>query len=380
MQHDQSILSIVKLNVGGHYFTTSLQTLTKDPNSMLAAMFSGKFEMEPRGDGAFFIDRDGTHFRFILNYLRTGKLTLPDGATFLKELAEEAEFYQIQGILDELKSISSVKLNVGGHYFTTTLQTLTKDRNSRLAAMFSGKHAENGTLFLDRDGKHFRFILNYLRNGELVLPDGATFVEELLTEAEFYQIKGIQMKLSIRSEILTNEEHISLLLSWLPLLDSGKRRHRFRLLFRASRDGFAAATFHSRCDNKGPTVTIVKSGNNVFGGFTEQSWKCENGHSRCTEAFLFSMINPHGHQPTKIPLTRPYESRYGISYGFDQGPTFGGRERGGRWALKISDNADVSYSESCDDDNAYDFPLESEPFFTGSSRFVVTDYEVFLLE
>ena len=84
MQYGQSILSIVKLNVGGHYFTTSLQTLTKDPNSMLAAMFSGKFEMEPRGDGAFFIDRDGTHFRFILNYLRTGKLTLPDGATFLK--------------------------------------------------------------------------------------------------------------------------------------------------------------------------------------------------------------------------------------------------------------------------------------------------------
>ena len=107
----------------------------------------------------------------------------------------------------------------------------------------------------------------------------------------------------------------------------------------------------------------------------------EDGHSRCTEAFLFSMINPRGHQPTKIPLTRHYESqRYGISSGFDQGPTFGGRPCGGRWALKISDDADVSYSESCDDDDAYDFPLESEPFFTGSSRFVVTDYEVFLLE
>ena len=67
--------STVKLNVGGHYFTTSLQTLTKDPDSMLAAMFSGKFEMRPSEDGAFFIDRDGTHFRFILNYLRSGKLT-----------------------------------------------------------------------------------------------------------------------------------------------------------------------------------------------------------------------------------------------------------------------------------------------------------------
>ena len=279
MQQGQSKFSApstVKLNVGGHYFTTSLQTLTKDPNSMLAAMFSGKFEMKPSEDGAFFIDRDGTHFRFILNYLRTGKLTLPDGETSLKEFAEEAEFYQIQGVLNELKSITDsltrVKLNVGGHYFTTTLQTLTKDPNSRLAAMFSGEHFENGTLFLDRDGKHFRFILNYLRNGELVLPNGEMSEEELFIEAEFYQIKGLQMKLSIMSEILTNEEHIILLLSWLPFLDLGIRRHRLRLLYRGSRDGFAAECFHSRCDNKGPTVTIVKSGNNVFGGFTEQSW------------------------------------------------------------------------------------------------------------
>ena len=269
-------LTSVKLNVGGHQFTTSLQTLTKDPNSMLAAMFSGKFEMKPHEDGTFFIDRDGTHFRFILNYLRTGKLTLPDGAKFLKELTEEAEFYQIRGILDKLKlmteSLTSVKLNVGGHHFTTSLQTLTKDPNSRLAAMFSGEHDENSTIFLDRDGKHFRFILNYLRNGELVLPNDAKFVKELETEAQFYKIEGILIRLSLFSEILTNEEHISVLLSWLPVHNTGMRRRHLRLLYRASRDGFAAECFHSRCDNNGPTVTIVKSGEYIFGGFTEQSW------------------------------------------------------------------------------------------------------------
>ena len=95
--------STVKLNVGGQHFTTSVQTLKKDPNSMLAAMFSGKFEMKPSEDGSFFIGRDGTYFRFILNYLRTGELILSGGATFLKELEAEAKFYQLQGILDELK-------------------------------------------------------------------------------------------------------------------------------------------------------------------------------------------------------------------------------------------------------------------------------------
>ena len=284
MQHVQHISSTVKLNVGGHYFTTSLQTLTKDPNSMLAAMFSGKFDTKPAEDGAFFIDRDGTHFRFILNYLRTGKLTLPEGATFTEELKEEAEFYQIQGILDELnvlsESLGSVKLNVGGHYFTTSLQTLTKDPNSKLAAMFSGKRSYHDAFFIDRDGKHFRFILNYLRNGELILPKGATFLKELEAEAEFYQIQGI--KLSLLSEILTNEEHLRLLLSWLPSHDAGRTRPRLRLLFRASRDGFSAETFHSKCDNKGPTVTIVQSGDNIFGGFTEQSWKSKSRVVRVT--------------------------------------------------------------------------------------------------
>ena len=94
--------STVKLNVGGQHFTTSVQTLKKDPNSMLAAMFSGKFEMKPSEDGSFFIDRDGTYFRFILNYLRNGELILPEGATFLKELEAEAKFYQLQGILTDI--------------------------------------------------------------------------------------------------------------------------------------------------------------------------------------------------------------------------------------------------------------------------------------
>jgi len=179
----------ITLNVGGHHFTTSVQTLTNDSNSMLAAMFSGRFELEPCEDGAFFIDRDGTYFRYILNYLRTGKLTLPKDATFLKELQEEAEFYQIQGIIDELIFFES-KLSV-----STPSEAL------------------------------------------------------------------------VESKILINEEHQSILKDWLSPLQG-----KWRLLFRASRDGFTAEIFHSKCDSQGPTVTILKSGNCIFGGFTDVSW------------------------------------------------------------------------------------------------------------
>ena len=51
----------------------------KSSNADKRSMFSGKLEVTPLEDGAFFIDRDGKHFRFILNYICTGKLTSPKG-------------------------------------------------------------------------------------------------------------------------------------------------------------------------------------------------------------------------------------------------------------------------------------------------------------
>ena len=181
---------------------------------------------------------------------------------------------------DDFPSI--VNLNVGGQHFTTSLQTLTRDPNSMLAAMFSGRHkletTEDGSFFIDRDGTYFRFILNYLRNGELILPEGATFPEELETEARFYQVQGLldelkavkTLKVLEESVILTDRYFRNVLIRWIP--KEFALAGQWRLLFRASRDGFGASAFHSRCDNKGPTITVVKSDGNIFGGFTENAW------------------------------------------------------------------------------------------------------------
>jgi len=44
-------------------YTTSMLTLTREKDSMLAAMFGGRHEVMKEEDGCVFIDRDGTHFR-----------------------------------------------------------------------------------------------------------------------------------------------------------------------------------------------------------------------------------------------------------------------------------------------------------------------------
>ncbi|CAG8832342.1 44497_t:CDS:2, partial [Gigaspora margarita] len=53
----------------------------------------------------------------------------------------------------------------------------------------------------------------------------------------------------------------------------------FMLIYRASRDGFGIENFHENCDNKGPTVVIIKVRNSgeIIGGYNPLEWcKTEN--------------------------------------------------------------------------------------------------------
>ena len=91
---------------------------------------------------------------------------------------------------------SIVELNVGGVFYTTATETLTKNADSTLAEMFSsskGKEATatvvkdaKGKYFLDRDGVLFRYVLDYLRNGRLVLPENFHEKDRLKCEAVYY--------------------------------------------------------------------------------------------------------------------------------------------------------------------------------------------------
>ena len=71
-----------------------------------------------------------------------------------------------------------VKLNVGGSLFYTTLGTLTKRADSMLRAMFSGRMEvltdSDGWVLIDRCGKQFGRVLNYLRDGTIPMPEVKT--------------------------------------------------------------------------------------------------------------------------------------------------------------------------------------------------------------
>nr|XP_018905383.1 PREDICTED: BTB/POZ domain-containing protein KCTD9 [Bemisia tabaci] len=125
-------------------------------------------------------------------YVSRGEAFIPMGASDLSK------------ILSEEIAVASpdwVTLNVGGKYFTTSRSTLvSKEPASMLARMFAENEQgyrmtpsdvdKNGAFLIDRSPTYFEPILNYLRNGQLLI-DSHVNPEGVLEEARFFGIESI---------------------------------------------------------------------------------------------------------------------------------------------------------------------------------------------
>ena len=128
-EHAGQMEEVITLNVGGSKFTTSRTTLTGRP-SFLATMFSGRHALQASGDGSYFIDRDPTHFRRILNYLRTGAIAVPEDEQEKAELLCEVDFYALMDLATELRA-PTLRIDLGEEI------TLERAREAELRAHFA---------------------------------------------------------------------------------------------------------------------------------------------------------------------------------------------------------------------------------------------------
>ena len=93
------------------------------------------------------------------------------------------------------------------------------------------------------------------------------------------------------------------------------------LLYRGTRDGMSADTFHNKCNNKGPTITLIKNDKgNIFGGYASISWTSYGDYRSAPDSFIFTLTNIYGISPTKFSNSNTNYSIYDYS---SYGPTFG---------------------------------------------------------
>ncbi|KAF2069069.1 hypothetical protein CYY_009616 [Polysphondylium violaceum] len=88
----------ITLNIGGMKYQTTKETLTRIPNSYFHLMLSDDIDHRPKKHkpNTYYIERDGVSFRYVLNYLRDGKLSTASVPTSLKvDVRNELLFYKL---------------------------------------------------------------------------------------------------------------------------------------------------------------------------------------------------------------------------------------------------------------------------------------------
>ncbi len=129
--------------------------------------------------------------------------------------------------------------------------------------------------------KHPDIIMKYIETNDISEESLKQFVndKELLSDLDAIYCEGsnIRTKISqyyfknhsefLPDTIIVNQQYDSYLKNWLG------NDHKWKLLYRASEHYYTAKSFHECCDNKGPTLIIIKSdGGWIFGGYTKKSW------------------------------------------------------------------------------------------------------------
>lgn len=164
---------IVYFNVGGIRFATSISTIMKYPDSMLATMIEQEQEkimIQNKED--LFIDRDGDVFKYILDYLRNDKaIILPSDNITLNRLLLEVDFFQ----LSELKKLVQSKIDnppfVKGDFVEVQLSSPGESREFLLSGRYLPlpKDDFSSCDHTSMEKDHIQQILMYAqRNGCLV--------------------------------------------------------------------------------------------------------------------------------------------------------------------------------------------------------------------
>ena len=106
---------LIDLNVGGTKLTTTRSTLCQVQDSLLASMFSGRWEDNIKRDknGAVFFDFNPQYFILILDYLRAKKIATPENPPPLPKVPEDQmesfrSLLQYLGLSNEISARSKI--------------------------------------------------------------------------------------------------------------------------------------------------------------------------------------------------------------------------------------------------------------------------------
>ena len=110
-----------------------------------------------------------------------------------------------------------------------------------------------------------------------------------IEETNLYKRININSNNNLIGDIIKTSEQYNLICDWIDKYKSFK----FQMLYKGTLDGDTNEIFHKKCDNQGPTLSIIESTDGQkFGGYASKSWNINNKRDiPDSESFLFNINN-----------------------------------------------------------------------------------------
>ncbi|CDW89372.1 tldc domain-containing protein [Stylonychia lemnae] len=217
---------------------------------------------------------------------------------------------------------------------------------------------QNQPLQAEKQNKQRKFDQNQQNHIVFKIPEKIFKYEEFTTlvEEQLYHLTKKTNFPVFNNEIMNSKQYV-------------------KLLYKASRDGYKAANFHTFCDNKGPTMTfILNEHGQVFGGYTSVSWQSTSQWCNYTDkdAFLFQL--------NKNTIHFQYQQyEHAVVHYKDRLMVFGeGRD------ICIYDDCNINCDSYCDLGGTYSPPQgiiknqqQAQTYLAHTHKFRVIEIEVY---
>jgi hypothetical protein len=253
-------------------------------------------------------------------------------------IAKKKETAEANGNIDAADE-DLVEVNAGGKIVVARRSTLTQMQGSKFEAIFSGcwdkklLRDSHGRIFLDVNPICFQAIVDHLNemtiSSEDSPPSPPSVDDEhkylLRCQLECFGFELIEPDVEMpESIIIKNKSHCKILHDWLKEDDSDGD---LTLLYRRSIHGSEGQHFHSKCDDKGCTLTIIETTcGAIFGGYSNTPWSSNRSNRGCkaaNKAFLFVLSAGIISSPCKMKLKDANDPK-AIYNNSSFGPVFGG--------------------------------------------------------
>ena len=127
------------------------------------------------------------------------------------------------------------------------------------------------------EGNEYNYTINNLNKNTNYEIRICSLYKDIISEyTKIYKIKtkNFEIDSNILIEVEKGDEYLKKLYEW-----TGYKK--MELIYRGTRDGSEAQTFHNKCNNQGPTICLCKNEkDNIFGGYASISWTSDgNWHA-----------------------------------------------------------------------------------------------------